>query len=288
MAAEDRKQDGEDQKEELVTGFEVGMRVFFAKYGSYLLLAAALALLGWQVWNYYQKKHEFAVQEAWSDLQAAQSSAENQPGKLARVIAEHDVKTVQAQAYIALGNYYVRTVALGIPPQGVSNAKYDRDAQLAQGEDAYRKALSGYADDMLVEGAARLGLAAVAEDRGNWDDARKEYEALTDAKSRFSGSAYASLAADRLTKLDDFRRAPRLAAGSALDLPGSTGTRPSTGLDSFNLPQMGPGFMMPVEPTSPGAPAGSSLNIIPPGAPADAPAPAPTGSTATPATTLPH
>jgi tetratricopeptide (TPR) repeat protein len=289
MAAEDRKQEGEEHKEELVTGFEVGMRVFLAKYGSYLLLTAAVALLGWQIWNYYQKKQEVAVQEAWYDLQAAQSSTDNEPGKLARVIADHDVKPVQGQAYLALGNFYLRTVALGVAPQGVPDAKYDRDGQLAQAEDAFRHAINGYADDMLIDGAARLGLAAVAEDRGNWDDARKEYEALIDPKSRFAGSAYATTAEARLGKLDDFRHAPRLAAGSAIDLPGSTGTRPAGALDNFGLPQMGPGFMMPVEPTGPAAPPGLPLDVTPPGAaPATGPAAAaPAGLIAPPPATAP-
>ena len=205
MAAEDsrKKDDAEDsQKEELITGFEVGVRVFFAKYGSYLLLAAAFALLGWQIWNYFQKKHQVAVQEAWLDFEQAEQSPDDLPAKLQGVIADHDIKPVQAQAWLALGNYYVGTVALGVAPN-VPGAKYDRTEQLNRAEDAYRHILDGFSDERVVAGAAHMGMGVVAEDQGNWDEARKQDEALTDSKSEFAGTACADQASDRGAKLKE-------------------------------------------------------------------------------------
>ncbi len=259
-----KKDDAEEPKEELITGFEVGIRVFLAKYGSYLLLAAAFALLGWQIYNYFQKKHQVAVQEAWLDLESAQQTTQNFPAKIQGVIREHDIRPVQAQAWLMLGDYYLQTVAEGVPPSA-PGAKYDRDQQLASAEDAYHHAL-GFPEERVVAGGARMGLGVVAEDRGNWDDARKQYAALSDATGPFAGTAFASMAADRLSKLDQYKDAPRLATGAAPDFANP-------------LPSADTSFMLPSTPEGPEPTAPPALSVEPP----------PSSSPATPApTTMPH
>ncbi|HVX85634.1 MAG TPA: hypothetical protein VH253_12705 [Phycisphaerae bacterium] len=289
MAADEprrKKEDDEEPKEELITGFEVGIRVFLARYGSYLLLAAAFALLGWQLWNYFQKKHQIAVQEAWLDLESAEQTTDNFPAKIQDVITEHNIRPVQAQAWLMLGDYYLQTVSEGVAPSA-PGAKYDRDQQLASAEDAFRKAVDGFPDERVVAGGARMGLGIVAEDRGNWTDARKQYEALSDPHGPFAGTAFATMAADRLSKLDQYKDAPRLATGAAPDFsnafsPGPAGSATQPG--GASLPLTGPdsSFMLPpgaagAEPAGPPSPApqAGGLSVEPPTSAPAAPAPPP-------------
>lgn len=61
------------------------------------------------------------------------------------------------------------------------------DMALEQAEAAYKLVLENYSDQMLPTATARFGLAAIAENRGKWDQAKQQYEAIN-ADSKMSDS----------------------------------------------------------------------------------------------------
>ena len=71
-------------------------------------------------------------------------------------------------------------------------------------EQLYNQVLSQYSANPLAVGAAQLGLAILAEDRGDWDKARELYQKIADdADEKLAFTAYPAQAARRLKLLDD-------------------------------------------------------------------------------------
>jgi hypothetical protein len=90
---------------------------------------------------------------------------------------------------------------------------------LASASDAYQSVLNTYADQKHAAVAARFGLAAIAENRGDFDAAKKQYEAISQMTSDIA--AYQQMANLRLKMVDDLRK-PVIMANAATepaDLP---------------------------------------------------------------------
>ncbi|MEO6435239.1 MAG: tetratricopeptide repeat protein [Tepidisphaeraceae bacterium] len=90
--------------------------------------------------------------------------------------------------------------------------------------EAYRSVADGYPDNKSANYAARFSLAAIAEDRGQWDDARGIYEKL--AAETNDQPAYQQLAAERLRILPQLRKPVLLAPPATLPTQPST-TKPA-------------------------------------------------------------
>ena len=88
--------------------------------------------------------------------------------------------------------------------QPVPKPEKDRAELLADAKNAYQQVLSQYPDQRIPAAAARFGLAAVAEDAHDWDEARKQYETLKNDLDAIP--AYKRLAAMKLKALDDIRQ----------------------------------------------------------------------------------
>ncbi|MBN2376413.1 MAG: hypothetical protein JXD22_08430 [Sedimentisphaerales bacterium] len=71
-------------------------------------------------------------------------------------------------------------------------------------EQLYNQVLSQYSTHPLAVGAAQLGLAIVAEDRGDWEKARRLYQKIADdADGKLAFTAFPAQANRRLKLLDD-------------------------------------------------------------------------------------
>ena len=259
-----------DLKEnDLSTWLQYGLPMFLRKNGSYILLALALCVLGYQLYQRYEIKKQLEVQAAWNDLDAASApSVDNAPAKLQTVISQYQMKPVQAMAYVQLASFYLDDVAHGNPPTGYNGVKLSRDDALKNAESAANTVLSDYSDQPVAAGKAHFALAAVAMNRGDFAAARKQYEFLTDKAGPFFGTAFADLADAQLKKLDDFAKAPPLAALAPPELPPSTnpaGLPAGMGSDSQNplqipglsgssAPDMNLNFTPPTAPTTPETP----------------------------------
>jgi len=202
-----KPEEHDELKENDLAGWlQVGLWTFLKQNGSYLLLAAALTFLGFQLWRLHKQRQTQELWTAWADLHEAEQGAD--VTKMFDVIDKHKQKAVQAQAYLWLGDTYDRMI---LAPAWLDEQKLTRDESLDKSRENYEAALAAADGDSLITGWARLGLAAVDEDHGDWDKAKTEYQTVAGKGSDY-GSAMANLAKERLDGLDERRAAPRLAA----------------------------------------------------------------------------
>jgi len=210
MKAEERH---ELKENDLQSWMQYGFPVWIKNNGSYLLLAAALLLLGWQLWGYYEKKQLVLAQTAWNELAATEApGVENRAIKLQALIDQYDIKPIRALALRALGNSYLESVAAGASDEANNAVALDKQDSLNRAQAAFDRIIKEYPDQQLALGSAKIGLAVIAEDRGEWDSAKKQYEAIIDKSSPFAATAFAQEASIRLAQLDKIKDAPRLAA----------------------------------------------------------------------------
>jgi hypothetical protein len=87
-----------------------------------------------------------------------------------------------AQAATIKGDLYWTVANLpelpGAATQPALAVSVKADDALASAEAAYKRVVDGYGDQVMAVATARLGLAAIAENRGQWDEARKQYQAV--------------------------------------------------------------------------------------------------------------
>lgn len=87
-----------------------------------------------------------------------------------------------AQAQVLRGDLYWTVANLselpGAATQPALAVEPKAEDALGQAEGAYKRVLDSYADQTLPAVTARFGLAAIAENRGKWDDARRQYDTL--------------------------------------------------------------------------------------------------------------
>jgi tetratricopeptide (TPR) repeat protein len=191
---------------------QVGLPIFLRKYGSYLLLALALALLGYQLWNWHVRKQMEQVQMAWSELDAASApNAQNAPDKLQAIINQYEVKPVQALAWLQIANVYLEDVAAGNPAEGYNGLKVSKAEALKKAEEAANHVIADYPDQKLAVGKAHLALGVVALDREDWEGAKKIFGELADKNGPFADTAFAIEGGAQLAHIDDYRKTPRLA-----------------------------------------------------------------------------
>lgn len=90
--------------------------------------------------------------------------------------------TLLAQAQVLRGDLYWTVANLtelpGATTQPTLAVEPKAEDALSMAETAYKRVLEAYADQQLPAVTARFGLAAIAENRGQWDEARKQYDAI--------------------------------------------------------------------------------------------------------------
>jgi tetratricopeptide (TPR) repeat protein len=87
--------------------------------------------------------------------------------------------------------------------QPVPKPEKDRSELLTDAKNAYQAVLSQFPDQRIPVLAARFGLAAIAENARDWDEARKHYEAVKTSLDAID--SYRRLAEIRLKALDDLQ-----------------------------------------------------------------------------------
>ncbi|HYO07465.1 MAG TPA: hypothetical protein VER17_00705 [Tepidisphaeraceae bacterium] len=194
---------------------------------------------------------------------------------IADAIRLSDDKKIQAEALLAKGDLSWTLASLPpIPGSATQPALLIRDPKdlLNTATEAYQQVVNNYADQKYAHVAARFGLAAVAENRSEWEQARTQYEKVaTEAKDL---PAYQQLAAQRLVRLNEIRQPVLLGTPAVLPpMPTIPGTRPV------------PDLLRPTTAGAATAPASpATLTAAPAAPPATSPAVAPTMTSPAPET----
>lgn len=184
------------------------------QYGTKILLALIFLALAVVLIRHRINAPKIAAQTAQDNLALARSIVEElqrggrapgEAGQAARLIQDAIERTenpqVQAQGYLALGDYYWTLANWPDLPQAATQRSLRPDLPknelLAKAEEAYSKAVGLQQDQAYLQAVARMGLAVVAEARAfdidnparttpeqekYWKLARENYEAIIKAE----------------------------------------------------------------------------------------------------------
>ncbi|MDB5323146.1 MAG: hypothetical protein JWN40_4777 [Phycisphaerales bacterium] len=141
-------------------------------------------------------------------------------------------KSVLAAATVALGDYSWALANYPDLPAATTqpSLKPDKDRAdlLKDAQSAYQQVITEYPDDILSNITARFGLAAVAENQSNWDEAKKQYEAVK-AMSTPAADTYKILADAKLKQLEAIRQPVLIGTvAEKAELPKPPATAPTT------------------------------------------------------------
>jgi hypothetical protein len=214
---------------------EEGLLGFFQQNGSRILLGLTLVVLAVLIVRYRiatNQERETAAKTAGararSDLDQLRQALLLSDAPVDMLAARRDQLTVQvlanlsealadsadtdnslrADAYATRGDLYWILANSPVFPEAATRpslaTKDSPDTYLTEAETDYQHILSTYPDQMLDWADAQVGLAAIAENRHNWDEASKRYNEIlsrSDAPDMFK-----SLAQMRLELLDRMRQ----------------------------------------------------------------------------------
>lgn len=153
---------------------------------------------------FMKEREDFYAEGVEQADEALQKAPDNQP-------------QLKAHALLAKGDLSYEMANFpelpGAATQPALRPSESTDDLLSAASDAYTQALQTYGDVPNVAVAARFGLAAVAENRGQWDAARDQYQAIIASDAAQPYKDYAK------TRLDIL---PQLQQPAAMDLGAST------------------------------------------------------------------
>lgn len=138
------------------------------------------------------------------------------------VLANADTDTIKAEALVSRGDLYWTAANLpdlsGAATQPALALPEPRDELLAKATGAYEQVLSQHPKQSLAVASALMGLAAIAENRGQFDEALKRYEQM---KAADIPQLFKALAEGRIAQMPLIRVQRRIVAATmpALDLP---------------------------------------------------------------------
>lgn len=208
-------------------------------------------------------------------------SAKDAEDAIQAIIGLADDPTITAEALVARGdlNWVLATMPELPGATTQPTLKFDRDEKelLDLAAESYNAVLTQFPAQSASVIAARFGLGAIAENRGNWDEAREQYEIIE--KNENLGSAYRTQARARLVSLDRWKSAPLIAPPATAPATAAMQTTqpatPGTPTTQSTLPPAPLGPTPPVEATAPAtteaAPAAATAATTTPAAPATAP-----------------
>ncbi|MGD9689341.1 MAG: hypothetical protein AB7K52_07970 [Phycisphaerales bacterium] len=199
------------------------------KYSTPVLLIVCVVALGYVGWDRYTKHRQQVLDTAWLDLEKAVQS--RSPDSLLAIAQEHAgekgipliARTEAAEVLLNAAFASVRPGA-GFKPDGSLEDAEDalspeqKERQIDRAAEEYAKVLAatqGNGDLAIHRIRALFGLAAIAETRGKWDEAKSRYEeviAVAKARDLKIGDAAQKL----IDTMEEAKTAPRLFADSAI------------------------------------------------------------------------
>ena len=171
--------------------------LWIRRYGVYILLIIAMAVLAVELYNFWQVRKMQKIQEAWVALQSASS-----PGAVEQsVLTVYHSPRVAAQAYLKIGRIYLLRLSLGSGVNKTLGLKATRAEAIHGATLAFEKVIHQYPKPIINKIAAELGLALVYEDAHEWKNAAALYKSIIDSKKNPTVAAFVGLAKFRLSNL---------------------------------------------------------------------------------------
>lgn len=292
---------------------------FLKKWGTPVLLIVALVATGYSFYTRRQVSKAADLSEAFRALNAASGSfatdrvswgtvdtdgkgvpQEANPETLIQIAQEHKgVVGISVLARLTAADGLLRTTRTGVKPGSEIGPDGNpvnpddlltaelRAANLDQSEQLYTEVLTqarGQSGSLITQMNAMYGLAAVAESRGKYDDAKAQYETIAKLVDGTPFSAHVNVAKGRIRDMDILSKLP--APFAKADLPRIPGFDPDPTPPPAPEPVLTPilaPVLSPTPGTGEGPPAGPVDPIVPAAVSPTAPAATPPASPASPA-----
>lgn len=243
-------QERHDMKQNDLQEFLVNFREWWSKYGTILMLVILVALGGFVLARWYAGREARALEAAYSELDIARGSGN--PFALQEVAVRYeDVPGVAGMARLEAADLIVREV-LGLLPRQTDApplTEEEKKDQLEQAAQLYLRVIELDQSPLQVLNA-RLGLATVAETRGDFDAAREQYDRI----QQQAGETWPALAHRAEQRMGDLGR---IATPIEFPAPPDPPAIPGMGEGEFDSPlELPPGLIpgigdMPEQPEQP-------------------------------------
>ncbi len=196
------------------------------KYGSYIAAAAIAVVLviglGW----YWRHGKAQQLEQGWSQLAAARSGPtgpEERIERLRAMVAEYEDGSLAVAARQTLGDMLMGEAIGGA---GMLDAGRQEEL-LGQAEKLYLQIVANPGQQWVALGAALTGLAKMAEQRGDLDQARQWYQAIIE-DGKLAVTPYHRVAETGLAYLADLAEPVEFVAAKASTQPAASPPVPST------------------------------------------------------------
>jgi tetratricopeptide (TPR) repeat protein len=232
------------------------LMAFWDKHGNRILLGVTVLLLLWALFRYRENAAERATVVAWENLHAAQEKVKQfrspdlmrlppeqimqearslesgADSALDAVITDRDQSKLLSQALTTRGDLYWTLANLPEPQEAATQPALKLNkpssAYLEKSQEAYKAAIAANTDPVSVL-SAKFGLAAVYENKKDWDAAKKLYDEIERDATNFP--SLKTVATVRVGILDNLRRPLYVSASAqpvAATLPTTSATQPTT------------------------------------------------------------
>ncbi|MCW5757640.1 MAG: hypothetical protein KIT54_10425 [Phycisphaeraceae bacterium] len=237
-------------------------RDFLLKWGPRVLIVVALVALAFSGRRFINQKATERKDEAFVQLALATSTPTTSPDTLLSLADRYgDVAAVAHVARLAAAEAYLEAVRTGVVigaqpgPMGDYPAEELisedlRDSYLAQAHRIYTQVSTSNAAP-IHRIQALLGLAAVAESKGDLASARDAYTRAAELDRTRGFGLLARVAQERIDTLDMLAEPVVLHLAQDLPRPPQPGGQPEVEVDPFDFGGFGFDFTMPTEPEAP-------------------------------------
>lgn len=193
----------EQHEQNDLQAFTSGFSGWWERWGTYVLVVILIVVGGFAAKRWYNHFRDEAHEKRWGEL-----SRETSPPALKGVAEDNAGTVVEAFAYLRAGDAALTQATfpkaeLSTTTMPAAAPSTDPKKALEDAEGFYKRAIASSACPKIVKLNAELGLAAVAEARGNWDDAAKIYKGLLDE----SGDENAAIRLQAKSRMEYIARA---------------------------------------------------------------------------------
>lgn len=177
----------------------------FRQYGLQIAAAIVAVVAVFVAMRLYTASRDNARTAAWKLLQTTLPGiAPNPQGQISKLIELADAGHGQAVASRAVARA-AEAAVVGMQDARTRDDRAAADELLKQAEQLYQRLERDFPADANAVGIARLGQGFTAEERGDWDAARKVYEAIK-SDAMLSKTPMPGQAEYRLANLDRWRQ----------------------------------------------------------------------------------
>ena len=199
---------------------------WWSKHGNTTLITILLCLSVYIGFKIYRSSTQRAHDNAWYDL-----AASTNPRTLEQVAQTYSIPAVRAQAQLRAADMFNQE---SLAPAD-AESDLTPEQKLDQAEAMYRNVMDG-AEHPVFRLNAMMGLAATAETRRHWDQAREQYDQVIALAEQSSFNHFADMARTRIALLPKLQSPVEFAPDPPATQPADAGSAENAKAEANRLP----------------------------------------------------